>query len=435
MRIAILLLIAFECSGATWYVRPGVFTSLDGSGHPIPTSSVYGSQDGTSYANAWNGITSVTWGVSGVNTGDTLYVCGTNIFKFVGAGGDVKNQGTNLIGASGVTIRMDYAPDPGYLFGGYVNPFGAGAAYLGPDANGVYRQTLLSSQTLPPQFYITGNNILRLKARTSITWADGLGGQFLDSGNGTTNYVQLPGGAVPTTVNMASSQRGWAFDFNYQSNLTFIGCHFINADCNGQENGCLKHKIPVNPYTTAANHITFTNCTFFDSKEFFLYPGENNFSFLSCETARSPTIVYSLINSTTLAPNWILVSNCFAHEIGTTEYHSIDNNAVGIQGGSYHTITHNIFSNTGPAIVLWTGGNVAMLSNTISFNYITLGQTNVGGNSAGISISGDNAGAPAGKRLGHRVFNNIINNIDSGPGISGNLPDYIEILNNTIACQ
>ena len=89
----------------TWYVRP-----YGGS---------YGAENGTSYANAWDGLGRVIWGSSGVKAGDTLYICGTHPSPNHYVGGTAVNGHTYLaIGASGtagapITIRGDYAGDPG----------------------------------------------------------------------------------------------------------------------------------------------------------------------------------------------------------------------------------------------------------------------------------------------------------------------------------
>lgn len=60
--------------GNKWYVRPA--------------GGSYGTEDGTSYDNAWDGFASIVWGGAGVNPGDTLYVAGThNETLTVGASG------------------------------------------------------------------------------------------------------------------------------------------------------------------------------------------------------------------------------------------------------------------------------------------------------------------------------------------------------------
>lgn len=81
---------------ATWYVRPDTSHS--------------GTRNGTSYATAWGGWSSIVWGGAGVVAGDTLYVCGAHAYSSgisIGAhGGTTTNR---------VTIRGDYTPDPGSI--------------------------------------------------------------------------------------------------------------------------------------------------------------------------------------------------------------------------------------------------------------------------------------------------------------------------------
>ena len=243
---------------------------------------------------------------------------------------------------------------------------------------------------------------------------------------------------MPNTNTVAWEDSGWGFDLNNRSNITFQSCNFIAADP-GPGNGALRYQPPVSPFTVAANHITFTNCTFFDSQDFYLYPGEDCFSFLNCEFGRCSSGIYSLLNGQRFGPNRITVSHCYIHDTGTPEYNDGDAHGVGIQAGNFHTITHNTFSNTGPAIVLWTG-NEDMKSNTIAYNFIENTHTNTSsGDSDGIAISGINALATAGYRIGNQIYGNIIVNCAigngsrwQGIGISCNSPDYTFIANNTI---
>jgi len=248
----------------------------------------------------------------------------------------------------------------------------------------------------------------------------------------------LPDGSAPTTNTVAQEQCGWAFDLNNQSNIIFQACHFIAADPLGNDFGAIRHTIPTFPFTTAAHNITFTNCTSFDTQTFSLYPGENGFSFLSCEFGRFGSAVYSVLNGTLTAPQQLTVSNCFLHDGGTPEYQSADNDAIGIQAGNYHVITHNTISNTGPGITFWTG-NISMRSNIISYNFVINTQLNAANVSDGIALTGDNVGATPGYRLGNRIFGNIVCNpaLGTGLGYEGvcinlNSPDFTPVENNTI---
>lgn len=428
---AIWLLSPLSAFPATWFVRPGVWTNVSNTtGKPVPQIGIYGTQTGTNYANAWNGIGSVAWGSNGVASGDTLYVCGTHIYKIFNDVGNGNSLGVNPIGVSGITIRMDWPGDRGTMFGGTLKSrSNFGNPYNGPDANGVYNLLLLSGAT-PTTFWIqNGTNIHRLKKRTAVTWTDGLGGQFF---SGNTNFVQLPDGTKPDTNNTAQATTGWAFDLNNQSNITFQSCNFIEADA-GPGFGAIRIPTTGSPFTIATKKITFIDCTFFDSTPFNLYPGQDSFSFFNCEFGRCSSGIYSLINGQSIGANNITVSNCFIHDTGTPEYNDGDAHAVGIQAGNFHLLTHNVTSNTGPSLVLWTG-NQDMKSNVISYNVIIQSHINTSGSSAGISIGGDNSGALIGRRTGCKIIGNTIYAVDQavGQGINLNLPDHIDVTGNTI---
>lgn len=81
---------------ATWYVRPN-------TGHNT-------TRNGTSYATAWGGWSEIVWGVSGVNAGDTLYVCGRHEYSSgISVGAHTGGSGTET------TISGELSNDPGSL--------------------------------------------------------------------------------------------------------------------------------------------------------------------------------------------------------------------------------------------------------------------------------------------------------------------------------
>jgi parallel beta helix pectate lyase-like protein len=89
---------------AIFYVRP----NQGGS---------YGSGDGSSYANAWNGIESVNWDrLNAAGVASTLWVCGTHKRRMQVPSADY--GGPAFTGArryDGLVIRGDYPGDPGVL--------------------------------------------------------------------------------------------------------------------------------------------------------------------------------------------------------------------------------------------------------------------------------------------------------------------------------
>ncbi len=110
----------FTTEGASaWFVRPR------------DKSQTYGRQDGTSYADAFNGLVAwdddtgpipgIVWGTGGVEAGDTLYVCGRHQldaadYTFV----DSSYLYVNACGYSDefpVTLRGDCAQEPGTVVG------------------------------------------------------------------------------------------------------------------------------------------------------------------------------------------------------------------------------------------------------------------------------------------------------------------------------
>jgi hypothetical protein len=432
MRFLVLLFITLSANGATWYVRPGVWTgTLDANNHPVPTASVYGSQDGTTYANAWNGLTSIVWNGGGINAGDTLYICGLHIYAYKTWSASFFTQGISTNWTSGITIRMDYPGDKGTIFGGTMNFHDPTSAWMGPDVNGVYWQTIQSQHQ--QTFEFDGTNIDRMKAKSAVTWTDGPG-QFYLTG---TNYVKMSTGLIPTTNTTLSYQYGWAIDLNRQSNIVFQSCNFI-SDNPIQWGGLITKKPSYSG--PAANHITFTNCTFFDSGTLWVYPDEDNWSFINCELGRMNSAIYTIIDGQNRGAHRLTVTGCYIHDTDTAEYPDTDGHAVGIQGGNYHLIQSNRTERTGAAIVLWTG-SAAMSNATITGNFVRdmhIRSDNSGGGD-GIAVSGDNTLAVAGLRTGIVVSDNIILNAGltstnpfAGRGITVVNKDATDVLNNTI---
>ena len=89
---------------ATFYVRP------DRSGS-------YGTGDGSSYANAWNGFASVNWNsLNSAGASSTLWVCGTHQRRVSVSSNDYGGAAfTSARRYDGLVIRGDYPGDPGVI--------------------------------------------------------------------------------------------------------------------------------------------------------------------------------------------------------------------------------------------------------------------------------------------------------------------------------
>jgi len=91
--IALFFLFAPSANAATWYVRPAEGT--------------YGSENGTSYANAYKGFGDISWGSGSVNAGDTLYVCGSFDLDSVDGGAPMMQVDASGSATGTLTINGD----------------------------------------------------------------------------------------------------------------------------------------------------------------------------------------------------------------------------------------------------------------------------------------------------------------------------------------
>ncbi len=107
------MLLPATAFAATWYVRPAT------------TTATYGTEDGTSYANAWNGFSNIKQGTGGVMPGDTLFLDGSATYD--------ENLTWNTSGSSGSPITID-----GSYGGGSATIDGQGTTTIGITENGNY---------------------------------------------------------------------------------------------------------------------------------------------------------------------------------------------------------------------------------------------------------------------------------------------------------
>lgn len=184
----------------TWYVRPN--------------ASHGGTNAGTSYANAWQGWSSITWGVGGVVGGDTLYVCGAH-----------SSATTLTVGAHGGTsgneavLRGDYAGDPGSISitaSGQYFALRSHTNFIDLDVSGVSR-TMYAIASLTnvyflgctfnggtnPIFAFVGNNGTAYSSiRFELSTWNG-GGSAADGGGAAIDWFVSATGAVSTLAGLS----------------------------------------------------------------------------------------------------------------------------------------------------------------------------------------------------------------------------------------
>lgn len=419
-----------------WYVRPGVYAIFDSNtGIPIPTSGIYGLQNGTSYPNAWNGLFSIQWGEGGVEPGDDLYVCGIHVYE-------VRNQNftaiqaVNYITESGhsseypITIRMDSPFEAGAMWGAGINKLGGGGTWYGPDENGVYWS---SNLLYSADYCLNGTNVELLDRATATTWQENLSASFK-----TNNvwYVKTPDGSSPAGK-VLNSNMGYRFHLGRSSFIQFYKCKFRNASPM-MENLGWNADSDTQTSMPLSTHIIFDGCDLRYNSEISPTPGHNYWTIRNCELSFSQYGIYTFANKRDYGAHFLTIQSNYIHDMGTKRFPHIDAHGVGIQGGEGHLIEGNRIEDTGSAIEFWTYSQ-PMRNHTIRYNFIKNIHVMPITGGAGIVISGDNTAAILGLRTGIKVYGNVIMNTGLGAteswqgiGIGSNCKDYIEIFNNTI---
>lgn len=421
-----------------WFVRPAVVAGyIWDTGVPIPQAGVYGTQDGSAYNNAWNGLTSVVWGEGGVEAGDSLYVCGVHYHTLTNNNW-LTYQGLSYLTESGyswdypVTIRMDWPSDPGTVWGAALNRMvSGGGTWTGPDANGVYQSM---DQPYSVDFALNGTNMVLLDRETSSTWVGHPGASY---GVGGMWFVKMPDGGSPAG-RVASSNFGYQFNLGRSRYIRFYHCRLYNAAPTSD----MANWNPINDTQTAlphASYITFDGCDLRYDAELNLSQGNDYWTIRNSELSFGQYGVYTFLNNRPTGANALTVQSNYIHDLGTARFPHQDGHAVGVQGGSGHLIRGNRIEDTGSAIEFWTGGYVPQSNHIICYNFIKNVHVEAVTTGCGIVFSADNATAPAGLRTGIKIYGNIIVNPGigattwwDGVGIDSGCPDAVDIWNNDI---
>ena len=206
---------------AIFYVRP------DRSGS-------YGTGDGSSYADAWNGLVSVDWErLNAARASSTLWVCGTHLRRMHVPSADY--GGPAFTGArryDGLVIRGDYPGDPGVLDArglayGYVD------RPLSPGEASDLSQFLCGAPTFNRAYGVALNNARNVTLSNLTVYVPGIALACTPSNHPGAERMQLyraPGSALPCA---AEPYRGASVV--YPAN---IGIHSDAGSGNIRVTGC-----------------------------------------------------------------------------------------------------------------------------------------------------------------------------------------------------
>jgi PKD repeat protein len=394
-----------------WYVRPA--------------GGNYGSANGTSYANAWNGLLNVVWGSGGVQAGDTLWVCGLHIHTMTTAS-NVATQ-ANIYVASGtsdssrVTLRGDYPADPGIVWGA----FRLNHQPWVSEGNNTWSITLPGSSY--PDWYfqdVSSGSWVVLDKAASLAECQGKPGSHYSSSYNTGGklYVHCSDNGNPAGRILCPSF-GYRFRVDNRSFVTFLNLKMY----------CMPSFIDVFG-GQQAQHIRWEGCTLAYGEHSLLPFGDgcHYMEVIRCDLSWAGNGIYNISN-TNISPSYYLYRGNTIHDIGVRpETQNSDAHAIGIQGGMGGVVEDNTCYNCGSGVTLYAFAaqdlkNTIVRRNTV-YNTHKLG----GANSFGIETSCDNDSLS--DKSGNIFSQNVIFNAETGLKLQ--FEDLQEVNNNVIVnCQ
>lgn len=371
--------------GANWYVRPA--------------GGNYGAENGTSYANAWDGLLNVRWGAGGVDAGDTLYICGTHIWnktnKYPSEEGLISPHSGDSDSAR-VTIRGDYAGDLGIVWGAmrpmYESWVSEGSntwsITLGGDTEGVWVFEDIS-----------GESCTWLADTASVDACKALAGSYYFDSANKKYYVHRTNGAQPNGDVYIS---GEGYGFNNTGGKQYIT--YLNIKLLSMHNS-------VNN-DSDATHLTWDGVTMWYSN-YALMKLMNHCDFITiqnCDLAYACNGIYTISGAAGGADYYIFKDN-YIHDIGTTVrviLQNGDEHAIGVQGGNGGLIEGNHCKNCGSSILLYAFTNQILTNTIVRYNFVEDAHISNGGTGDAMGISTQMNADSTSDKSGNKFYYNIV---------------------------
>jgi len=335
--------------GANWYVRPA--------------GGNYGLENGTSYANAWDGLEKVVWGAGGVQPGDTLYVCGFHLRDYPPEGRSDAGEIPIISGTSEsnrITVRGDYPGDLGIIWGGHK------IKYETWIYEGDYVWKITVWPNYPEGYFwqdVTADSWTLLKKTTSLQQCKDTPGSSYSTNlnHGGTLYVHCTDNGDPTN-RIVGNNYGYGFNLYNKQYITFKNLKFYWSYTFGADR------------TVKIAYVTIDGCRCWYGGAFLFNIGRvegsnHHFTINNCDIAYAR----NGIGFTTSAPgddvHDYIISNNYIHDIGIIES---DSDAHGIGGNATHNglIENNEFYNCGSAITFYHYWFQNSYNITIRWNYV-----------------------------------------------------------------
>jgi len=404
--VQICIVFSIGILASDWYVRPA--------------GGNYGLENGTSYANAWDGLLNVKWGAGGVQPGDTLWVCGLHVYEMTNPA-NIAEQ-ANIKPTSGtsesarVTIRGDYPGDAGIIWGAYKISYNSWTQQTSPNSSvwAIYTDGACYQDWFFAD--ITAGSWTVLDKVTSVADCQTANNSFYYDSANKDLYVNH-NGADPTG-HIYCNRWGYHWLLSGKQYITFknlkIYCHYRFLESN-----------------QSCSYITWDGCTLsygeVDCLPF--YDGCVGIKVTNCEISWAGNAIYN-ISDTNNAPSYCVFSGNTIHDIGVRpSMQNGDAHGIGIQSGHDNIIEDNYFYNCGTTICLYAFTNQELKNTIIRRNFVK-NSHQLGGNPGyGITLQCDNASLS--DKSGNKIYQNIV--VNCSVGIRVQYEDQVEIYNNVIS--
>lgn len=419
MRTSLFLFLFLFCFFALpvlssdWYVRP--------------EGGSYGAENGTSYADAWDGLLNIVWGTDGVLPGDTIWVCGLHIHEVTNLYDPPLDTQADIHPISGknesfpITIRGDHSGDPGIVWG----------AYRMSHENWVDESNSVWSLTLPGSQYgawffedITATDWTVLDKASSLMGCQKDPGSYYspDYMPGSKLYVHCSDSNDPTG-RICANRWGYDWKIHGRHHIIFLNLRFFCPS-----------RFSWTGSGIVATHMTWKGCTLWYGEHSLItpLPGCHHWKVIDCDIAYASgggiySIHYGSGESLKNASHYVFSGNTI-HDIGVRMQTS-DAHGIGVQGGNSGVIERNLIYNCGTGITLYSFTFTEMKNNIVRYNFVKDTHTRGGANSRGIETQCDNDSLS--DKTGNTFHHNIVMNC--AVGFRFQFEDEQEVYNN-IAC-
>ena len=379
---------------ADWYVRPA--------------GGSYGNEDGTSYANAWDGLLNVAWGEGGVQPGDTLWVCDLHIHNMVNKDYVTTQADIPVISGTGestwITIRGDYPGDPGTVWGAY----GMGYEAWIDEGDGVWSISLPGNQ-YPDWFFedITAASWKVLDKASSLDACRSTPGSHYNASDytgGTKLYIHCSDSGNPTG-RIYANRWGYDWKINGKHYIAFLN---LKMFC--------PYRFSWAGSGIVATHMKWEGCTLWYGEHSLICPlvDCHYWEVKDCDLAWASNGIYNVNQTSDYgSPNNYVYSGNTIHEMGVRPVNqNSDAHAIGIQGGYDGIIEDNYCYNCGNAILIYAFTNQELKNTLVRRNFVRDSHALGGTSGWGISTQCDNDSLS--DKSGNKFYQNIVANCSVG---------------------